>query len=78
MKNIKQRFRLFRVVIIILVGFCIYPNLGHVNNTTNTSIYTLDQKISGLKASGTYENITIDTLSWNNWTWAENQYGVLV
>ncbi len=36
-------------------------------------IYTLDQKISGLKASGTYENITIDTLSWNNWTWAENQ-----
>lgn len=41
-------------------------------------IYTLDQKISGLKASGTYENITIDTLSWNNWTWAENQYGVLV
>jgi parallel beta-helix repeat protein len=32
-----------------------------------------DQKLPHFKTSGTYENITIDALSWNNWTWAESQ-----
>lgn len=72
MKHFGQKFRIISILLIFLVGFCPYLNLGYIYNT-NTNIYSFDDKLSNLKTSGTYENITIDTLRWNNWTWAETQ-----
>lgn len=72
MKHIRQKFRIFSVTLIVIIGISLYLNLGYINNT-NTKTYSYDQKLPSVKTSGTYENITIDALSWNNWTWAENQ-----
>ncbi|MFX0075648.1 MAG: nitrous oxide reductase family maturation protein NosD [Candidatus Hermodarchaeota archaeon] len=58
--------------IVLIVGFSLFLNIGYINNT-NTDMYSYDQILVSLHPSGTYENITIDALSWNNWTWAESQ-----
>lgn len=72
MKHNRQKFRINSVSIVLIIGFSLFLNIGYINNT-NTNIYSYDQNFVSLRPSGTYENITIDALSWNNWTWAESQ-----
>ncbi len=68
----RQKFRIISVTLVIIIGFSLFLNLGYIN-FTNTNMHIDDQKLPHFKTSGTYENITIDALSWNNWTWAEGQ-----
>lgn len=72
MRHNRQKFLIICVAFIVFVGFCSDNKLGYFN-IIKANINAYNQKIPSLKTSGTYENITIDALSWNNWTWAESQ-----
>jgi len=72
MRYKRQKFLIICVAFIVFVGFCSDNNLGYFN-IIKANTYAYNQKMPSLKTSGTYENITIDALSWNNWTWAESQ-----
>jgi parallel beta-helix repeat protein len=72
MKQIGHKSRIISVTLILIVGFSLYLNLSFINNT-NIKMYSNNQNLANLESSGTYENITIDALDWNNWTWAESQ-----
>ncbi|MFX0011700.1 MAG: nitrous oxide reductase family maturation protein NosD [Candidatus Hermodarchaeota archaeon] len=74
MKPKSRKLSILLIVLIFVIGSFIILNHGNLWNT-NTNNLTQDEKITKLKISGTYENITINNLpgSWNNWTWAKNQ-----
>ena len=67
MKTSLRKLSIISLELMFILGFCFVYNFGNLNNS-KTNTYSQAQKITNLKISGLYENITIDNLpgSWNN------------